>query len=133
MKNIWLELAEERNCGKKVSDWLAIVINKEGEELAYALYTIIDCVFDIFRHEIKFPLFDEDDAKQECVLEMLRVIDRGIIFQPGMDDHFAYMFYIVKNKLFRLSNLDTGFVLGKKTYDKAIEDFYKKLKKDGKI
>ena len=121
MKNIWVQLAEERNRSKKANDWLADVINKEDDEdLAYALYAIIECVFDIFRYEMKVqPRFDEEDVKQECILKMLRAIDIGIVFPPGIDDYFTYMFYTVKNKLFRLSGLDTGFAMSKKTYDKG--------------
>ena len=126
MKNIWIELAQEKNHISQVNIWLEEAVN--SDELPYALYGLFNCIYSYYGSDIVLKV-DEDDATQDCVVEMLDFLEDDDP-ESRIFDLFTSLFVLVRGKLARLS---VGFNTGDQDKNKILKHYHKKLKEDKKL
>jgi len=130
MKNVWIELSHKKNPKHHVSKWLESSLD-DNNELAYALYNIIETVYTFYGIGVGGAtlLIDKDDAVQECVLAMLKYLD---VDDPNnrLFSLFHTMTTIVVKEL---NDLSTGLNTQPEDISKMERQFYNTLKLDKKL
>jgi len=130
MKNVWIELSNKKNPKNHVNKWLESVLG-DSNDLAYALYNIVDLICDYYgvANGGTTLLIDRDDAVQECVLSMLKYLDKD---DPN-NRLFGLFHTMAVIAIKELNDLSTGVVSGPGDIDKLEKQFFNRLRVDKKL